>query len=559
MLRRFAQVLVCFALCASVFGASKPNIVLITLSSVRADRVGFLQPGGKLTPTLDAIARQSLVFERAYAQAPLTVVSTATILSGTYPQTHKATQFAAPLAPTVPFLPDILRTQGYRTAAFVGTLELDPKSGLVPGFDRGFAQYDAGFQQAKAGQTRFQTVQRRGTVVASRASAWIAANKGTSFFVWIEFDDADVPSVSLYNFGVTAADAGVAKIVAALRAQKLYDNTLVVIAADHGQALGNHGEQTHGIFLYDDTVHVPLLIKLPGAPSPAKRISTHVGLIDIAPTILEIAGMPVPAQMQGQSLMRAAKGGADQPVYSRTQFPTRAFGWSTLESWRAGKYLYIRAPKPELYDLSADPAAKRNLAATSKAILDTMASQLTAFDRRLSNTGSTAALTSSEVQKLASLGYVGLQKSSGATAATGIDPKDEIQTANKVLSALALLEDGKSEKAAAAVQALPPAGAKTYLAQFILGVALAGQQQCPKAVEHLHAAIQLQPDSAWAHYYMGSCLVHTGDYKTAAVHLEIATTRLPECAPAHALLAQAYEHLGRAEDAKRERAQAGGK
>ena len=143
--------------------------------------------------------------------------------------------------------------------------------------------------------------------------------------------------------------------------------------------------------------------------------------------------------MQGQSLLRIAKSNADQPVYSVSDFPQRAFGWSALESWRAGKYLYIRAPKPELYDLAADPGATRNLAQTSKATLETMAGQLEAFDRRFSGTASAggAELSSSEMQKLASLGYVGLQKSpsSASAAASGVDPKDEIAVANKVLSA----------------------------------------------------------------------------------------------------------------------------
>ena len=159
------------------------------------------------------------------------------------------------------------------------------------------------------------------------------------------------------------------------------------------------------------------------------------------------------------------------------------------------------------------------------------------------------------MQKLASLGYVGLQKSAApaSAAATGIDPKDGIATANKILSALALLNEGKPERAAAILQPVLADGAKMYLAQFVMGAALARQQQYPQAIEYLRHAIELQPDSTWAHYEMGSSLLKTGDYKTAVVHLEIVSSRLPDFADAHSLLAQAYEHLGRAEDAKRER------
>jgi arylsulfatase A-like enzyme/Flp pilus assembly protein TadD len=540
----------------SASAATKPNVVLITLDSTRADRMGFLGAKAKLTPNLDGLAGQSMVFEQAFSQAPLTVVSHATLLTGTYPQTHHASEFGARLAATLPFLPDLLRASGYRTAAFVGSIALDPRNGSAPGFDRGFTLYDAGFQPTPG---KNSSRNRSAAQVAARASAWLARNSKGPFFLWIHLNDPQAASETSYNAAVTAADAAAGNLIVALRASKLYDDALVVVAADHGQSLGAHGEQTHGVFLYDETVHVPLLLKLPQNQSAGKRVAVRTRLVDVAPTILEIAGVPVPSQMQGQSLLRIAKSNSDQPVYSISTLPQQAFGWSAIESWRAGKYLYVKAPKPELYDLSADPGAPRNLAQTSKATLDTIAGQLDAFDRRFSGNGNAGGseLTSSEMQKLASLGYVGLQKSSApvSAAASGVDPKDEIASANKILSALALLNDGKPEKAAALVQPLLAANTEMYLAQFVMGAALARQQQYPQAIEYLRHAIELQPDSTWTHFEMGSSLLKTGDYKTAVIHLEIASTRLPEFGEAHALLAQAFEHLGRPEDAKRERLQ----
>jgi len=352
----------------------------------------------------------------------------------------------------------------------------------------------------------------------------------------------------------------VGKLIATLRARRLFDDSLLVVAADHGESLGAHGEETHGVFLFDETTHVPLLLKLPANQSAGKSVRARVGLVDIAPTVMEVAGLPVPSQMQGQSLVRIARGSSitDQPAYARTDFPQRAFGWSPLESWRAGKYLYIRAPKPELYDLSADPGATRNLAQTSKATLETIAGQLMAFDEHFSNQANVAGvneLTSSQMQKLASLGYVGLLKSGSGTsvAPTGTDPKDGIAEAAKLLAAWGLLIQGKADKALTLLQPAPAALSNSYLLSYVLGAGLAEQQQYSQAIERLHRAIELQADSAWAHYAMGSTLLKTGDFKTAAVHLEIASTRLPECSSAHALLAQAYDHLGRADDAKRER------
>ena len=551
---------------------SKPNLVLITLDSTRADRMGFLGAKAAHTPNLDRLAGESIVFEHAYAQAPGSVVSHATILSGAYPQSTGMTEIGGTLSSSLPYLPDLLKTHAYRTAAFVGSIDLDPWNGLAQGFDRGFQTYDAGFRPAIPGDARPPLTERRGDQVAARAIAWLDHNAQQQFFLWVHIRDARAPRAS-YNSAITAADAAIGKLLSALQQRKIYENTAVIVVADHGESLGAHGEDAHGVFLYDETIHVPLLIKLPAsqaAKPTTTRVSAKVRLVDIAPTLLEIAAIPVPSQMQGQSLLRIAKSnssggsgsGSDQPVYSRADLPQRGFGWSPLESWRAGKYLYIRAPKPELYDLTADPGATHNLAQSSKATLDTMAAQLETFDRHFSGGAGkpSAELSSSEMQKLASLGYVGLQKSSGtAAAATGTDPKDKIATANKVIEAASA--GGQSKPGfAVAIAALTPvvsADPNLYLAQYALGAALARKGQYAEAAKHLHKAIELQPDSAWAHYEIGATLLKTGDFKTAIVHLEIATGRLPSFAPAHLSLAEGYEHLGRTEDAKRERGKAG--
>ncbi len=561
----------CFSFAAA---APKPNLVLITLDSTRADRMGFLGAKGALTPNLDRLARESIVFEHAYAQEPGSVVSHATILSGAYPQSVGLSEIGGTLTPSLLYLPELLKSQSYRTAAFVGSIDLDPQNGLAQGFDRGFQTYDAGFRPAIPGDARPPVTERRGDQVVARAVAWLEHNaQGQSqFFLWVDIGDASAHGTS-YNSAITAADSAVGKLISALQQRKIYGNTAVIVVADHGESLGAHGEDTHGIFLYDETIHVPLLIKLPeGQPAPkptTTRVAAKVRLVDIAPTLLEIAAIPVPSQMPGQSLLRIAKAsggsGGDQPAYSRSDLPQRGFGWSPLESWRASKYLYIRAPKPELYDLTADPGAAHNLAQSSKATLDTMAAQLDNFARRFSGEAgkSSAELSSSEMQKLASLGYIGLNKSSGSVAAVaGTDPKDKIATANKVIEATARNQSKPDLAITRAIATLTPvvsADPNLYLAQYALGVALARKAQYVEAVKHLHRAIELQPDSAWAHYQVGASLLKTGDYKTAIVHLEIATGRLPAFAPAHISLAEAYEHTGRTEDAKQERARANNK
>jgi choline-sulfatase len=528
--------------------APKPNLVLITLDSARADRMDFLGAKAAFTPNLDRLAKESIVFEHAYAQAPGTIVSHATILSGVYPQSTGMSEIGGTLPSALPYLPDLLKAQGYRTAAFVSSNELDPRNGLAQGFSRGFQTYET------SGETG--------------AAVWLANNANASFFLWVHIS-VPLPPAAYYNAVLREEDATIGKLLAVLRQQKLDAATALIVVAAHGESLGAHGEDTHGIFLYDETIHVPLLIKLPQAQSAEKptttRVATKVRLVDIAPTLLEIAALPIPSQMQGQSLLRIAKAGGgssgDQPVYSRADLPQRGFGWSPLESWRAGKYLYIRAPKPELYDLAADPGAAHNLAQSSKATLDTMAAQLDNLDRRFSGeTGkSSAELSSSEMQKLASLGYVGLQKSSGSVAAVaGTDPKDKIAIANKVLEIVAHSQS-YPERAFGVLSPIISADPNLYLAQYTFGAALASTGRYTEAIKHLHKAIELQPDSAWAHYEIGASLLKTGDFKTAVVHLEIATGRLPGFAPAHLALAEAYEHTGRTDDAKRQRALASSK
>jgi tetratricopeptide (TPR) repeat protein len=398
--------------------------------------------------------------------------------------------------------------------------------------------------------------------VATRALKWLTSNKQRPFFLWMHLQDPAGASSSSYDRAITAADAAVGKVVTFLRSQSLFDDSLIVVATTHGESLGAHGEDTHGIFLYDETIHVPLVLKLPKNRLAGKQTKNRARLLDVAPTVLAEAGVAVPAQMQGQSLIRISQASsqADQPAYSRSEFPHRGFGCSVLESWRAGKYLYIRAPKPELYDLSNDVGATRNLADSAKATLDTMAAQLQGFDSHLGNDAGKSAgsgLTSSEMQKLASLGYVGLQKGAGVNAAAeGNDPKDAIGAINKTLDAISDMEDGKPEKAITTLRQVISSQAGNYFAQYGMGAALVQQQQYTEAIPYLHTAIELQPDSAWAHYQMGLSLIKTGDFKTAAVHLEIASGRLPGFSAAHFALAEVYQHLGRGPDAAREKGKA---
>jgi arylsulfatase A-like enzyme len=520
--------------------APKPDIVLITLDSVRADRMGFLGSSQRLTPNLDRLAKDSLIFRRAYSQSPLTLTSHVTLLSGNYPQSHRVIDLGVPLASSVPYLPALLQAQGYHTAAFVASAELNPKCGYAPGLERGFDEYSSG-----GASTR----DRSAAQTSADAVAWLARNKKPPFFVWLELPGPLGTSSASYAAGIRAQDSSVGKLISALQSQKLLDNVLVVVAADHGQSLGAHGESTHGIFLYDETIHVPLLLKLPGNKMGGKSLDDTVRLVDVAPSILEAAGLPVASSMQGESLLRMARTSASEhkPAYSRTDLPSRGFGWSPLESWRSGKYLLIRAPKPELYDLESDPGATHNLSTSKKAVYDTLASQLEAFSTRLQKqpTSSGSTLSSSELQKLASLGYVGLQHSTAVTEVTGTDPKDKIAVANSVLRARDLIDSSRTSAATLILKKAVSSAPGAYLVQYGLGESALETKDYKSAIEHLHKAIALVPDSALAHLAMGKALIGAGDWKTAVTHLEIAAARLPEVTEAQRLLNEARNRAGK--------------
>src|SRR4029453_6088705 len=256
-------------------------------------RMGFLGSARGLTPALDALARESVIFTRAYAQAPVTTVSHATLLTGTYPPFHGVVAFGVPLPPAVPYLPDVLRAQGYRTAAFVGSLIIDPRGGTAPGFDRGFDVYDAGFRIRGPGEDRYHTLERRGDEVVARAIRWLDQGVSAPVFLWVHLYDAHDPydppadlkkrfAAAPYDGEIIGVDRLVGQLVKTLRARELLSQTVLVVAADHGEALGDHGEAKHGVFLYDETLRVPLLIRLPGG-TPDVRMTTRVRLADGTP------------------------------------------------------------------------------------------------------------------------------------------------------------------------------------------------------------------------------------------------------------------------------------
>jgi arylsulfatase A-like enzyme/Flp pilus assembly protein TadD len=551
-----------------VVRAEVPNIIVITLDTTRADRMGFLGSKRGLTPNLDVVARQGIVFERAYSQAPLTPVSHATIFTGTYPQFHTVTDFGHALPEMLPYVPQILEKSGYHTAAFIGSIVLDPKGNMAPGFDRGFDFFDGGFHVKRGrDEDRYDALERRAGDVVGHAISWLSQSRRQPFFLWVHLYDPHAPydppppydkRRNLYDGEIAYADASLGKLFAYMRRRGLYDGALIAMMSDHGESLGDHGEEMHGIFLYDQTIHVPLIFKLPHELLAGRRVSSRVRLVDFAPTLLSMLSLPLPPDFQGQSLVplmkRSPRAGPapDLPAYSETDYPHRAFGWSALRSMRSGKYLFVRAPKRELYDQSQDKSEQHNLAKASPAVADTLQTQLDQFRDRTSSyhEHSSAAVSAQQSESLAALGYV----SSGGVAASqnplqGPDPKDKIQIANVLHQGMLAVEDARYEEAIPLLQKVVQDNPYITAAQLQLGIALARTRRFEEAIPALRKAIQQVPDSIPAQYELGLALYQSGQWKESAPFFENVAKKRPNFADAQYSLASVYARIQRVPEA----------
>ena len=548
--------------------AEAPNIILITVDTTRADRMGFLGSKRGVTPNLDALARQGVVFERAFSQAPLTPVSHATIFTGTYPQFHTVTDFGHPLPALLPSIPEILQKSGYHTAAFIGSLILDPKANMAPGFDRGFDFFDAGFHQKRGpDETRYDSVERRAGDVVAHAITWLSKSGKSPFFIWVHVYDPHAPYdppppydkrfTDPYDGEVAYTDASLGKLFTYLRQRGLYDRSLIAVMADHGESLGAHGEKMHGIFLYDETIRVPLLFKLPGEVLAGRRVEARVRLVDVAPTLLSMLSLPLPPTFQGESLVPLMKPNSkkpdDLPAYSETEYPHRAFGWSAVRSFRTGKYLFIRAPKRELYDEAVDQNREKNLAAVSPAVTDTLQSQLDDFRRRTSSYDEKtpqAAPNPEQAGNLAALGYVsGSAAKVSADPLEGADPKDKIEISNILHEGMIAVEDGHYAQAVPLLQHVLADSPLISAAQMQLGIALARTRRYAEALPPLRKAVELMPDSTPAQYELGLALYESGAWRESAPYFEFVAKKRPQFPDAQYSLASVYARIQRVPEA----------
>jgi choline-sulfatase len=496
----FASIVLSFGARAQ---APAPNVLLVTIDTVRADHVGAYGATTGATPTLDRLAREGIRFADATSQAPLTGPAHAAILTGQYPARLGVRDNATTIA-------TMLKGRGYRTAGFVGAFILGPEYGFAQGFD----SFDAHFARFESG-AKLQA-QRRAAEVTDAALKWIrqpSAASAQPWLAWVHYYDAHAPydppppfrarfRASPYDGEIAYVDSNIGRLVAALEESGQLARTLVVAIADHGEGLGDHGEQEHGLFLYESVLHVPWIMRLPGRASAGTVVKTQVRSIDVLPTIAAIAGVTAP-KVDGINTMPFVGGPAPRdpaPSYAETFYPKWHFGWSELKSVRVGDWKYIDAPKPELYDMRADAGERNNAIDARGPLAGGLAAELVKLQGSF-GAGATADAPRPDPDTLArlrSLGYVGIAAPS--PTGRGPDPKDMVPKLEMFKSGISRAIDalgrGDAGFAVTELKKLIAINDRSYELHLFLGDAYADRRQYDEALGEYAAARVLNANSA---------------------------------------------------------------
>jgi arylsulfatase A-like enzyme/Flp pilus assembly protein TadD len=517
------------------------NVLLITLDTFRADRLGAT------TPAIARLARDGIRFEAASSPVPLTLPAHASLMSGLLPLHHGLRNNGIGVFPAErETLAALFSRHGYRTGAFVGSFILDHRFGLNRGFDR----YDDEIVRNVSDTSGTFDAERRGSEVVDRALAWLRQSDGRPFFTWVHLYDAHAPYAppapypQTYDGEIAYVDAQVARLLAAVDR----GNTIIVIAGDHGESLGEHGELTHGLLLYEPTLHVPMIVSAPSLAPHAVR--TPVSTIDLAPTIASMAGVPFGKRVDGIDLapdLRAGKEPQAAPVYAETQYPA-TFGWSELAALRIGTRKLIAAPSPELYDLDGDPGEKVNMLTSERRTYHDLAARLDHI--RATAIASAPVTVDDETRaKLASLGYVA---PAGSIARTKRDPKTVAPLFRLFEEATATINAGHPRDAVPTLEQLIRDDPSNHVFRETLARALRQAGDTARAVALYREAVALAPNDADAWYNLAAALQESGNAREGAMALAEAARRDPGRPEIHNIRGSALAEAGDLAGAEKE-------
>lgn len=524
-MKRFGSlVLAAFAIAAFAFAQQpplKPDVLLITIDTLRADRLGCYGYAAASTPNIDALAGSGVVFTNAVSHVPLTRPSHISIFTGLYPFKHGIRDnIAASLPASIPTLAELLKKQGYTTAAFVSSFVINAQSGL----NRGFDVYDDRFNPDQQPTEFALNLEKRAGETYSEFAEWFARKPAKPYFAWVHFYDPHFPyeppppyaarfKERPYDGEIAYTDEIVGKVL-----KLAGPNTLVILVSDHGESLGEHGEGAHSYFIYDATLHVPMILRWPGHLKPA-RIGMQSRLVDLFPTLLELVGVAAPAT-SGASLkpwlLDPQKADPQWMSYSETLTPYLHFGWSQLLGVRGRGWKYVDAPRSELYDLAKDPKELTSVIASNSARSSEMKKWLSASGALAAPQAQAAPeLDPETLEKLASLGYAGVNPGphppgKGALA----DPKDK-------------LEDFK-----------------TFNLLIREGIDDFRAERYTDAARKFQALRDRENPSFEVHYYLGRSLLRLKSYDKARTEIQLALQKLPHFLPAYRDLSDTYEAQG---------------
>jgi arylsulfatase A-like enzyme/Flp pilus assembly protein TadD len=529
------------------------NLLLVTIDTLRWDRVGAYGKTSGLTPNLDRLASEGIRFETAYTSAPLTLPAHVSLFTGVSPPLHGVRDNGTfRFSGDVPTLAGILRERGYDTGAFVGAFVLDARFGL----DRDFDEYDDRYREL---------AERKAEAVMEPAVEWIdERDSDDRWFAWVHFFDPHTPydaptpyaaNRDPYDAEVAYSDDVLGRLLKHLKEKGKLDRTLIVVTSDHGESLGDHGERTHGVFTYDSTLRVPLVIWSQRGMGP-KVVQSPVRLIDLAPTLVDLFGLPIPPNCEGRSLIGAVNEDETDmpPAYFEAMNAHLSRNWAPLAGVVAGGYKFVDLPIPELYDLENDPEEQNNLHGKQTDKVHTLIAQL---DRiRTAHASEAPAeteriVTPHERSLLESLGYVraGLQPQK-PTYSIQDDPKTLIAAANRLEDAQKMFSNGETDRGMNAIRAIIAEHPGYSSAYVVLASMLRNTGGIGEAIALLQKAQATNDRDPSLTVNLGVCLQQAGRLAEAAKVLERLLEAHPDYLDARSVLGTTLVLLGRPAEAR---------
>lgn len=509
-------------------GVEKPNVILITLDTTRADHLACHGYPDIKTPNLDSLAQKGILFEQAAASSSETLPSHCSIMTGMYPTYHGVRiNGNNALSEEQTTIAEVLSAQGYQTGAFIGAFVLDGRWGLK----QGFQHYDDPFGLEKRRHVNLGAMQRPGNQVMDAALAWLDGQRASPFFAWIHLYDPHAPyeppepycsvygprgKAGLYDGEIAFMDEQIGRCVSWLEKNGLGKNTIMVLIGDHGEGLGSHGEETHGYFIYEYAVHIPFIVVMPFENMRGLRISSQVSVVDVFPTVLEMTKIEAPSKTHGESLLPLVFGPQKQEenhAYAESMSSNVLYGWSPLYSLRTVHYKYIDAPRGELYDLARDADEQINLYQQSSEVARRMKADL---DRLMAETSrgaplpQAADLDKDTVERLAALGYIGAPVSARkalGTAGPLADPKDKLALYSAINNVTEMVMKNQYAEAAAKLESTLREEPTIIQARWLLSICYVETGRREEAKTQLELVLEEDPENTQALISMANILV----------------------------------------------------